>query len=80
MVFCRIFRENSIRLRLVFFKNQLIKLLWQRYVAENEQEVRDYLDSLKTLYPEQIHSQILLEDITNLSIGTNYEILSPQLF
>ena len=39
-------------MRYIFFKDELVRLIWSKYMEEKKDEVRDYLESLKTLNPE----------------------------
>ena len=66
-IFCRIFRENSIKLRVKFFSNELVQVLWRKYLTEKEGEIRNYIESLKTVNPELRQSDILLQDVIRIS-------------
>ena len=42
-VFCSVFRENSKRIRIQFFRNELVQLLWQRFTSTESEFVKHYL-------------------------------------
>lgn len=44
--FCSVFRENSKRIRASFFSNELIQLMWTRYIYAESEYVANYLSEL----------------------------------
>ena len=41
-LFSKIFRENSIKLRIDFFSNELIRCIWARYIIDESKEIKAY--------------------------------------
>lgn len=48
LIFCKIFRENSVKLRSLFFKSELIRHLWSSFCAEEVQFIQNYFTQLKS--------------------------------
>ena len=46
-IFCKIFRENSIRLRREFFRSDLVQHMWRKYYTVRSHEIKSYLITLK---------------------------------
>ena len=41
-LFSKIFRENSIKLRMDFFSNDLVRYLWSQYIFDENKEIKAY--------------------------------------
>jgi len=78
--FCSVFRENSKRIRASFFSNELIQLMWSRYIHAEGEYIANYLNELINVEDKRSEACVLLKDILVLSNRLNYEILRPELF
>ena len=63
MVYCKIFRENSIKLRIQLFSNELMQCVWRLYVQDEAVQIRAYLQKLRIDDPTLFQLQTLLKDI-----------------
>lgn len=78
--FCSVFRENSKRIRASFFSNELVQLMWTRYIYAESEYVANYLNELINVEDKRSEACVLLKDILVLSNRLNFEILRPELF
>ena len=67
MVYCKIFRENSIKLRIQLFSNELMQCVWMLYAHDEAAEIRAYLSKLREVDPNLFQLTTLLKDITLIS-------------
>ncbi len=79
-LFSKIFRENSIQLRQDFFQNEMLRAIWSRYVRDEKEEIKSYLNKLRRTIPYQRQVEILLNDALVLSETQNFQILLPEHF
>lgn len=63
MVYCKIFRENSIKLRIQLFSNELMQCVWRLYIQDEAVQIRAYLQKLRIDDPTLFQLQTLLKDI-----------------
>ena len=63
MNFCSVFRENSKRTRIQFFRNELIQLMWTRFIDIERDFLAQYLGELSKDEGSQSKSWVLLKDI-----------------
>lgn len=77
-LFSKIFRENSIRLRMNFFSHELIQHLWAQYTFDECKEIKNYIMKLRESRPYQGQMEVLLRDVLTLSQRLNYQILRPE--
>ena len=77
-MFSKIFRENSIKLRKEFFANELVRYLWSRYISNERNELKDYINRLRKTVPYQGHVEILVGDILALQQDMDFTILKPE--
>lgn len=69
----KIFKENNVQMRRLFFKQPLIQFLWTKYIQESKGEIQSYLDSMKE---EEEKYQAIINDIQDLSDTVGYQIYS----
>ena len=74
-IFSKIYRENSIKLRLEFFSNELIRHLWSQYIHDEAHQIRAYFNKLRDIKPYQGQVEVLLRDILAFSQRLNFQIL-----
>lgn len=79
-IFSKIFRENSIKLRLEFFSNELIQEIWSQYMLDESHQIRSYIAKLRETQPYQGQVEVLMRDILALSQRLNFQILRPEHF
>ena len=77
--FSCVFRENSKRIRAQFFSDELIQLMWRKYIDAEGDYIANYLSELINVEGKQSEACILLKDILVLSNRLNFEILRPEL-
>mmetsp|Transcript_25419 Transcript_25419/g.31801 ORF Transcript_25419/g.31801 Transcript_25419/m.31801 type:complete len:112 (+) Transcript_25419:309-644(+) len=78
-IFCSVFRENSKRIRASFFNNELVQLMWSKYIQSESEYIANYLAELINVEGKQSEAYILLKDILVLSNRLNFQILKPEL-
>mmetsp|Transcript_4195 Transcript_4195/g.5591 ORF Transcript_4195/g.5591 Transcript_4195/m.5591 type:complete len:112 (-) Transcript_4195:157-492(-) len=78
-IFCSVFRENSKRIRASFFNNELVQLMWSKYIHSESEYIANYLAELINVEGKQSEAYILLKDILVLSNRLNFQILKPEL-
>ena len=64
IMYWKIFKENNVQMRRLFFKEELIQFLWIKYISEKRHEVERYFQSLKT---EDEKYSALVNDVQDLS-------------
>ena len=52
-LFSKIFRENSIKMRIDFFSDELIRCLWTQYIFDENHEIKTYMRRLRDSDPYQ---------------------------
>jgi len=77
-LFSKIFRENSIKLRISFFSHELIRYLWAQFTKDESEEIKAYILRLKNSKPYHGQFEVLLKDLMALSQRLNYQILKPE--
>lgn len=77
-IFSRIFRENSIKLRMQFFANELIRHLWAQFINEKSKEVRKFFKNLKKTSPYLGQVEVLLSDVLMLQQALNCQLIKPE--
>ena len=64
IMYWKIFKENNVQMRRLFFKEELIQFLWTKYITERKEEVESYFESLKS---EDEKYSALVNDVQDLS-------------
>ena len=77
--FCAIFRENSKSKLLQFFSEDLIQLLWTRYIDAECQELAQYVARLIGSESKQHEAYVLLQDVLINSSYLGFEIFDHKL-
>ena len=78
-VFCSVFRENSKRVRLLFFQNELVQVLWSRYICSERRYISKYFSEIINVEGKQSHADVLLKDILIISNRLNFQVINPEL-
>ena len=77
-LFCKVFRENSIRMRMEFFSNELMRCIWTQYIFDESAQIKAYINKLRSAHPYQGQLETLLKDTMNLSQRLNFQVLLPE--
>lgn len=70
--YCAVFRENSVFLRHRFFGDELIRLLWSKYIEQQSESINEYFEELRENCFGEKSFKILLQDIATLSRLVNF--------
>lgn len=75
MNFCNVFRENSKRTRIQFFRNELIQHMWTHYIEIENDFLMQYLKEISQTEHGTTKGLILLKDMESLSARLGFKIL-----
>jgi hypothetical protein len=65
----KIFKENNVQMRRLFFKQPLIQFLWTKFITESKGEIQCYFESLKE---EEEKYSAMINDVQDLSDSVAY--------
>ena len=77
--FCTVFRENSKRVRAIFFDNDLVRFMWSHYIHADEPQIANFFADMINVKERQSEAGTLLKDILVLSKRLNFQILHSEL-
>lgn len=59
-LFCKVFRENSVRLRTQLFSNELMRYIWRRFTLDEGAAIKSYISKLRAAIPYQGQAETLI--------------------
>lgn len=79
LVFSKVFRENSVSIRLTFFRNELVKYLWLAFSRDESDFFLTFFEQLRASPRTSEQIYVLIEDIAAIEQRVDYNILDPAI-